>query len=199
MKGTKAAGYIRISTNEDKQKYGLNVQLVAIKRYCRKNKLNLIKVYRDSRSGKSLKRPGIQELLAEKNDFQVLVIYKLDRLSRSVLDLLKLIREDLRGIDVVFIEEGIDQRTKEGRLFLTQLASFAEYERELIISRIKDGLTEAKKKGVKLGAEPKFPKYRDKVRQMRQQGKTWKQICQKLKINYRTAKKSGKRTIALIN
>ena len=188
----KAVGYVRISTNEDKQKYGLKVQLRAIREYCRKHGLELVKVYKDTRSGKSLKRPGIQELLAEKNDFQVLVIYKLDRLSRSVLDLLKLIREDLKGIDVVFIEEGIDQRTKEGRLFLTQLASFAEYERELIVSRIKDGLTEAKKKGVKLGAEPKFPKYRNKVRQMRQHGKTWKQICQRLKINYRTAKKAAK-------
>ena len=188
----KAVGYIRISTSEDKQKYGLKVQLDAIRRYCKDNGLKLIKVYKDNRSGKSLERPGLQKLLAEMDGFNVLVVFKIDRLSRSVLDLLKLIREELQGKQVVFIEEGIDQRTKEGRLFLTQLAGFAEYERELIVSRIKNGLAEAKKKGVKLGAEPKYPNYRDKVRQMRQQGKTWKQICQKLTINYRTAKKAAK-------
>jgi len=56
----------------------------------------------------------------------VLVVYKIDRLSRSLLDLLKLIHEELKGKEIVFIEEGIDQRTKEGRLLLNQLASFAE-------------------------------------------------------------------------
>ena len=185
----KAVGYIRISTNEDRQKYGFSVQLEAIKKYCTDNKLKLVKVYRDTKSGKSLKRPGIQKLLVEKGCFDVLVVFKLDRLSRSVLDLLKLIHEELEGKEVVFIEEGIDQRTKEGRLFLTQLASFAEYERELIISRIKNGLAEAKKKGVRLGAEEKYPKYRYKVKAMLRHGKTWKQICEELGINYRTAKK----------
>ena len=81
---------------------------------------------------------------------------------------------------------------KEGRLLLNQLAGFAEYERELIISRIKNGLAEARKKRVRLGAEPKYPKYRDQVRQMRMQGLTWKAICEELEINYRTAKRASK-------
>ena len=189
MKRVKAVGYIRISTNEDKQKYGFQVQLSAIKEYCRKHKFELVKVYKDSKSGKSLCRPGIQKLLSEKESFQVLVIFKLDRLSRSVLDLLKLIREELKVKEVVFIDEGIDQRTKEGRLFLTQLASFAEYERELIVSRIKNGLAEAKKKGVRLGAEPKYQQYQEKVKEMRGQGMSWNRICKLLEINYRTARK----------
>lgn len=186
---TKAVGYVRISTCEDKQKYGLEVQTQAIQEYCRNNQLELLKIYSDSRSGRSLQREGIQTLLAEKENFQVLVISKLDRLSRSVLDLLKLIREELSEKDVVFIEEGIDQGTKEGRLFLTQLASFAEYERELIVSRIKDGLSEARRRGVRLGAVPKYPKYKKKVQKMRDSGVNWKTICMKLNINYRTARK----------
>ena len=97
LKKIKAVGYLRISTNEDKQKYGLKVQLGAIKDYCKRHRLELKKVYKDTRSGKSLKRPGIQKLLAEKDGFQVIVILKIDRLSRSVLDLLKLIHEDLRA------------------------------------------------------------------------------------------------------
>ena len=189
LKNAKTVGYIRISTNEDKQKYGFEIQLSAIKEYCKKHKLELVKIYKDSKSGKSLSRPGIQKLLAEKDSFKVFVIFKLDRLSRSVLDLLKLIREELKGKEIVFIEEGIDQRTKEGRLFLTQLASFAEYERELIVSRIKNGLTEAKKKGVRLGAVPKYHQYSEKVKEMKMQGKTWKEICSQLGINFRTAKK----------
>ena len=189
MKNANTVGYIRISTNEDKQKYGFEVQLSAIREYCRKHRLELVKIYKDSKSGKSLLRPGIQKLLAEKDSFKVLVIFKLDRLSRSVLDLLKLIREELKEKEIVFIEEGIDQRTKEGRLFLTQLASFAEYERELIVSRIKNGLAEAKKQGVRLGAEPRYHQYSEKVKEMKMQGKTWKEICSQLGINFRTAKK----------
>ncbi len=184
-----AVGYIRISTNEDRQKYGLKVQVGGIREYCENHKLELIRIYRDTQSGKSLERPGIQRLLKDKNKFQVVIVFKLDRLSRSVLDLLKLIREELSGKKVVFLEEGIDQRTKEGRLLLNQLAGFAEYERELIVSRIKNGLAEARKRGVKLGAEPKYQMYRKKVRQMREAGKGWKEICDKLQINYRTAKK----------
>ena len=64
------------------------------------------------------------------------MIFKLDRLSRSVLDLLKLIREELSEKEVVFLEEGIYQRTKQGRPLLNQLASFAEYDRELIIGKL---------------------------------------------------------------
>jgi len=184
-----AVGYIRISTNEDRQKYGLKVQVGGIREYCENHKLELIRIYRDTQSGKSLERPGIQRLLKDKNKFQVVIIFKLDRLSRSVLDLLKLIREELSGKKVVFLEEGIDQRTKEGRLLLNQLAGFAEYERELIVSRIKNGLAEARKKGVRLGAEPKYIKHREKVIAMKEEGKTWKEICEELKIDYRTAKK----------
>ncbi len=195
LRNVKAVGYIRISTNEDKQKYGLDVQLGAIKEYCSLCNLKLVKVYKDSRSGKSVKRPGLQKLLEEKDSFQVLVVFKIDRLSRSVLDLLKLIREELQGQEVVFIEEGIDQRTKEGRLMLNQLASFAEYERELIVSRIKNGLAEAKRKGVRLGAEPKYQKYRKQVKELRRQSMTWKDICKELKINYRTAKKCLKKRL----
>ena len=185
-----AMGYIRISTNEDKQKYGLQIQVQAIKNYCQKHHLNLLKIYRDTKTGSSLQRPGIQNLLKDKDKFQVLVVYKIDRLSRSVLDLLKLIREALAGKDIVFLEEGIDQRTKEGRLLLNQLASFAEYERELIVSRIKDGLREARRKGIKLGAKPKFPKYHYQVKQLRKKGWNWNEICERLGINFRTAKKA---------
>ena len=189
-KRPKAVGYVRISTCEDKQKYSLKLQIRAIKEYCRREGMELVGIYQDERSGKTLNRPGIKKLLSEQNKFQVLVVYKIDRLSRSLLGLFKLIHEELKGKEIVFIEEGIDQRTKEGRLLLNQLASFAEYERELIVSRIKDGLREARKRGVQLGARPKFHKYSEQVHRLREAGLSWKEICQKLKINFRTAKKS---------
>jgi len=75
-------------------------------------------------------------------------------------------------------------------LLLSNLASFAEYERELIVSRIKTGLAEAKKRGVRLGAEPKFNRYGKKVKELREHGHNWKEICDKLGINFRTAKKA---------
>jgi len=127
VKKTDAVGYIRISTNDDKQKYGLDVQINAIKEYCKDKNLRLIEVFKDNKSGKSIDRPGIRDLLNYRNKFQILVVYKIDRLSRSLFELLRLIKEDLKGKEVVFLQEGIDQRTKEGRLLLHQLASFAEY------------------------------------------------------------------------
>ena len=150
----------------------------------------MVAIYKDERSGRSLDRPGIQALLANRDHFQVLVVYKIDRLSRSVLDLLKIVREALSGKDVVFIEEGIDQRTKEGRLLLNQLASFAEYERELIVSRIKDGLREARSNGIRLGAKPKYQDFQKEVKRLRQKGTSWSEVCKKLGINFRTAKKA---------
>ena len=176
----RAAGYVRISTNEDKQKYGKEVQVSAIEEYCSSKGYKLIDIYSDTQSGSTLGRPGIQDLISNKDKFQVVVVYKLDRLSRSVLDLLKLLKEELEGIEVVFLKDGIDQQTKEGRLLLNQLASFAEYERELIVSRIKDGLAEARKNGVRLGAKPKYKRYRSKVRKMRSQGVSWRSICRQL-------------------
>lgn len=189
-KGMKAVGYVRISTNEDKQKYGLKVQLEAIKEFCRRNRSKLMRIYIDKTSGFHNHRKGLQRMLSEKERFDVVVLYKIDRLSRSLFELLKLIHEDLRDHHVVFIQEGIDQRTKEGRLLLHQLASFAEYERELIVSRIKDGLAEARKRGVRLGAKPKWPQYKEQVREMRAKGMTWRAISEALGIDYRTCKKS---------
>lgn len=158
FQGMKAVGYIRISTNEDKQKYGLKVQRQAIEEFCRKNSMELVKIYKDEMSGANNHKQGFQRLIKEKDKFNVLIVYKLDRLSRSLFELLKLIHEDLKDRHVVFIQEGIDQRTKEGRLLLHQLASLAEYEREIIVSRIKDGLAEAKKKGCSARCKTKVDK-----------------------------------------
>jgi len=186
---TKAVGYVRISTNEDKQKYGLNVQRRAIRDYCKRKKLTLLKIFCDEKSGKTLERPGLQGLLTWKDKFQVLVVYKIDRLSRSLFELLSLIKQDLSGKEVVFLQEGIDQRTKEGRLLLHQLASFAEYERDLISSRVKDGLAEAKRNGKHLGAPQKYHEFISRVMELKSKSLTWKQICGEIGINFRTAKK----------
>ena len=187
--GVRAVGYVRISTNENKQKYGLEIQRQGIRRWCGEKGLELGRLYKDTRSGRTLSRPGIQELLQNKDSFDVVVIYKIDRLSRSMLDLLRLTREELRGKSVVFVTEHIDQTTKEGRLFFNQLAAFAEYERDLIVERIKDGLAEAKRNGVRLGAKPKYLEVRKEVIQMREEQKTWKEICEVLNIDFKTAKK----------
>ena len=69
------------------------------------------------------------------------------------------------------------------------MASFAEYERELIVSRINNGLAEARKKGVRLGKEPTYPRYKKQVRRMREEGMTLKGIARELGINFRTVKK----------
>jgi len=59
----------------------------------------------------------------------------------------------------------------------------------LIVSRIKNDLEEARKRGIRLGTEPKYPKYRKRVLEMGASGMDWREICMNLNINYRTARK----------
>ena len=72
MKRVRAVGYIRVSTNEDKQKYGLDIQTNGIRRCCAEKNFDLVRIYRDTTSGKSLRRQGIQTLL--KNKLQIYLV-----------------------------------------------------------------------------------------------------------------------------
>lgn len=150
----------------------------------------LVKVYKDRKSGKSLSRPGLQQLLGEKERYGAIVVFKLDRLARDLFGLLRLVKEDLKDVKLVFVQESIDLKTPMGRLVFDLLGSVAEWEREEISRRIKLGLAEAARKGVRLGAKPRFQRYRNTVRKMRGRGSTWAAICRRLHIDYKTSKKA---------
>ena len=102
-------------------------------------------------SGKTTQRPGLQQMLAdaEAGRFDVICLYKLDRLSRSLIDFLDLLRRlGESGVAVVSVTQSIDTSTPAGRLMLNILASFAEFEREQISERITDKMAASRRRGM---------------------------------------------------
>jgi len=152
MTGLKVFGYVRVSTPDQK----LEVQIDKIKKYCALKDYELVNIFEDKASGKNMERDGFTRMIKVLQDNKLnvngLVIVKLDRIGRSVIDLVHIMKFfDENGIHVCSIDDNIDTSTKEGRLFFHFTAAFAEYERELIMDRTASGISFAKAMGVKFG------------------------------------------------
>ncbi len=105
-------------------------------------------------SGGTLERPGLQRLLAdmEADRVDLLVVYKVDRLTRSLADFAKLVeRFDAAGASFVSVTQQFNTATSMGRLTLNVLLSFAQFEREVTAERIRDKIAASKKKGLWMG------------------------------------------------
>jgi len=105
-------------------------------------------------SGGTLERPALKRLLAdaEADKLDVVLVYKIDRLSRSMLDFLKLVETfDRRKVTFVSITQSFDTRSSMGRLTLNMLLSFAQFEREVTGERIRDKVAASRKKGMWMG------------------------------------------------
>lgn len=117
-------------------------------------------IYSDTISGTkaAANRPAMARLLEYAETGDTIVVWRIDRLGRSLLDVLTTIeRLDARGIRVRSIHDGIDPATPAGRLMLGLLGSLAEYERELITERVRAGITAAKAAGTRFGRPPLNP------------------------------------------
>ena len=108
-------------------------------------------------SGGTLERPALQRLLADVDEGRVdiIVVYKVDRLTRSLLDFSKLVeRFDKAGASFVSITQSFNTTTSMGRLTLNMLLSFAQFEREVTAERIRDKIAASKAKGMWMGGTP---------------------------------------------
>ena len=108
-------------------------------------------------TGGNLERPAVKNLMAdiEAGLIDVVVVYKVDRLSRSLLDFTKLVEVfDQHGVSFVSVTQQFNTTTSMGRLTLNILLSFAQFEREVITERIRDKVAAAKRKGKWLGGTP---------------------------------------------
>jgi len=148
----KACIYMRVST-ADKQEVGM--QKLAIERYCSLNEIKPLKVFKDiGVSGKKESRPDFDKMLKglREKEFDTLICYELTRIGRSVQHLINLFEEfDNKGIRFISVTQNFDTSKPEGKLMLRMLMILSEYERELIVSRVNDGLARAKAEGKKLG------------------------------------------------
>jgi DNA invertase Pin-like site-specific DNA recombinase len=103
------------------------------------------------------KRPKLEEALAYVRPGDTLVVTKLDRLGRGVRDLIDLVqRIEKLGVDLVVLGQNIDTSSPAGRMFFHVIASFAEFERDMIRERTKDGLEAARARGRTGGRKPKL-------------------------------------------
>jgi len=105
-------------------------------------------------SGGSMERPALRKLLEDvgKGRIDVIVVYKVDRLTRSLADFAKLVELfDARGVSFVSVTQAFNTTTSMGRLTLNVLLSFAQFEREVTGERIRDKIAASKKKGLWMG------------------------------------------------
>lgn len=148
--------YLRVSTETQTEKYGLDVQRQKIIDYCERNGVIIDKWYVDGGySGSKLDRPEMQKLLddSENNLIKNVYIYKLDRLSRDTADTLELMYRILPkyGVKVVSMTEEIRTDNPMDKVMLTMNAAMNQYEREVIRMRMSAGMLERIKKGYWMG------------------------------------------------
>ena len=135
-------GYARVSTQDQ----NLELQFDAL------NKSGCKKIFEDRVSGSRAERPGLNKLLEMLREGDTLVVWKLDRLGRSVKNLVDLVVElHKQGVQFKSLTDSIDTGTPAGRFFFHIMASLAQMERELTIERTRAGLEVARQLGRKGG------------------------------------------------
>ena len=113
------------------------------------------KIVEETISGTKKHRPVLQQTLDYLRENDTLVVYKLDRLGRSALDIINIANNlQARGINLISIKENYDTSTPQGKFFFQLTASLAELERNLIAERTKDGLRAARARG-RVGGRPR--------------------------------------------
>jgi DNA invertase Pin-like site-specific DNA recombinase len=181
-------GYVRVSTEEQSQSgAGIAAQKAAILAEAKRRGWHVVSIVEDlGYSAKTLQRPGIAQALAavEGKDRQAeaLVVAKLDRLSRSLLDFASLMARSQRaGWALVALDLGVDTTTPGGELMANIIASSAQYERRLIGERTKSALAAKKAAGTTPGRRRTVPAdVRRRIRAMRSQGVPLAQIAAQL-------------------
>ena len=139
-------GYARVSTDEQaREGVSLEAQEVRIKAYAQAKDLPLGDILVDEgRSGKDLKRPALQELLArcDRGDVAHVIVWKLDRLTRRTRHLLSLVEDTFlaKHIELHSVSESLDTSTPHGRFVLTLFGGLAQMERKLIGERTRNAL-----------------------------------------------------------
>jgi len=138
---TKVYGYISASIVEKVRQVRNERQRELIEKFCREKGYNL-KIYKDqAKSGGSTNRPAFQKMMSEIDGADIIDITKIDRMARSLIDLLNTIQIlEKKGIGFISLQDlGIDTTSSNGKLLLQILGAFAEFERNLINQRTQSG------------------------------------------------------------
>lgn len=172
-------GYARVSTKDQ----SLELQLDALQ------KAGCEKIYSEQISGKSTDRPELKKMIDHLRDGDTVVVWKLDRLGRSLRDLVTLVSNfQEQGVEFQSVQDKIDTTTPMGKFAFHLFAALAEFERDIISERTKAGLTAARSRGRKGGRPAGLnKKAQDKARLAEslytEKERSIKEICDHLEIS----------------
>lgn len=179
----RAALYARVSHRDQKT---IPDQLADLRAYCERQGWKVVREFSDTISGRRNTRPQRNELIkaSYKGKFDVVLVWKLDRWSRSLLDAVSTLAE-LSRIEVAFVSlrEKLDFTTPMGRAMVGLLAVFAELEREMISERTRAGTEKARARGIRGGRPPTARRQTKMVLYLVEEGRTNTEIARELKIS----------------
>ena len=168
-------GYCRTSTVE--QKYGLVAQVEAL------DKEGVEKIFSEQVSSVA-KRPELESALEFCREGDVLVVTKLDRLARSILDLWKIVtRLEEKKVELKILDLNLDTATPTGRLMLSMMGALAQFEREILLLRQAEGIQRAKAEGKFKGRKPTAREKQPEIQRMHSEGMKPDAIATELRIS----------------
>ena len=184
-KPTLAACYVRVSRSDQNSQMQTDETTGLIER----RGWTLHARYADEGiSGSHDRRPSLKAMMdaARKKRFSVIVVYRCDRLFRSLRDLILTIDELASlGIGFVSVHESFDTTTPQGRLMMSMVAAFAEFERSVLIERTRSGLDAARRRGVRLG-RPRVDVDLAKATRLRAQGLSFRDVAKAMGVKVAT-------------
>jgi DNA invertase Pin-like site-specific DNA recombinase len=189
----KAALYVRISTAHQNSA----LQLAELEKYLAERRWPAANVYQDVISGARTSRPGLNQLLADAaaGKFDCVLVWKLDRFGRSLVDCLNNIQAlERAGVAFISVTQGLNTSHSDpaGRFLLHVLGAAAEFERSLIKERVAAGLAQAKKDGKQLGRPRKIFR-RDELKRLREEeGLSLREIGARLGLTLATVARAVK-------
>lgn len=182
---TAVIGYLRVNTEEQARSgLGVDAQRATIEAEADRRGWDVRWMLDDGYSAADLRRPAVTEALdlLEDGGPDVLVVAKLDRLSRSLVDFASLMdRASREGWAIIALDLGVDTTTPSGEMMANVMAAFAQYERRLISQRTRDALAELRRQGQRLGGPVLLPdEVRYRIAAEREDGDTLQAIADRL-------------------
>jgi putative DNA-invertase from lambdoid prophage Rac len=178
----RAGLYARVSTHDQQT---LPMQLAAMRDYARKRGWTVAVEVKDVGSGAALRQKR-EDLLtaARKREIDLVVVWRLDRWGRSLVDLVNTLQE-LSSLKVGFVSlsEALDLTTPSGKALAGMLAVFAEFERDILRDRVKAGIAQARKEGKPHGRPPTAALHIEKIQQLFSTGSSKRAIAKRLGIS----------------
>ncbi len=188
----RCAIYARVSTSDQ----SVEMQRRDLGKLAESRGFEIVTEYMDEGvSGSKASRPALDRMLADakRGKFQVLLVWRLDRLGRSLAHLIRLL-EDFKvwNVELISFSENLDFTSSTGKLFYSLLAAFSEFERAVICERVRAGMRNARARGVKLGRKVVDVNTAE-VHRLRRAGVSYRAIARQMKLSAATIHKNSRR------